>query len=388
MTTAAPRRLDYLDQFRGYTVAGMIVVNFVGDYAVAHPLLKHHSTYCSYADTIMPQFFLAVGFALRFTVLRRIVTDGWRTAHLRIVRRVLALLLIAALVHQFDEVRLPNGVKAQWSDLRELGVWYWLQESCSRSCFQTLTHIAVTTLWVLPVITLRWPARLVWMSGSAVLSVVLSHDFYLHFALTRPVIDGGPLGFLTWTIPVLVGSLACDVLTKQPLERALANLAGWAVVLMWVGYGLSCLTWGTPAVEQAIQLVPAPFVPPAVPKNPHATYAERNALRPTVETVMLWTMSQRTGSVSYLAFGAGFALAVLVLCVLIFGETRQLGLFRTLGVNALAAYIVHGLAIDAVKKLVPRDAPAWAVVVACAGVIGVTWVVCRYLEKRGWLLRV
>ena len=34
-----------------------------------------------------------------------------------------------------------------------------------------------------------------WMVSSAALFVFLSNDFYLHFALTRPVIDGGPLGF-------------------------------------------------------------------------------------------------------------------------------------------------------------------------------------------------
>ncbi len=41
----------------------MFVVNFVGGFASTHWLLKHHNTFSSYADTIMPQFFFAVGAA-------------------------------------------------------------------------------------------------------------------------------------------------------------------------------------------------------------------------------------------------------------------------------------------------------------------------------------
>ncbi|MBY0374472.1 MAG: hypothetical protein K2Q23_10790, partial [Bryobacteraceae bacterium] len=65
-------RILSMDQFRGYTVAGMFLVNFLGGFAAVHPVLKHHNTYCSYADTIMPQFFFAVGFALRLVLLRNI----------------------------------------------------------------------------------------------------------------------------------------------------------------------------------------------------------------------------------------------------------------------------------------------------------------------------
>jgi len=44
-------RLVSLDQFRGYTVLGMFVVNFLGGFTVTPALLKHHNTYFSYADS-------------------------------------------------------------------------------------------------------------------------------------------------------------------------------------------------------------------------------------------------------------------------------------------------------------------------------------------------
>jgi predicted acyltransferase len=82
MTDMSPKssRIVSLDQFRGYTVVGMLLVNFIGGYQVMPAILKHHNTYCSYADTIMPQFFFAVGFAYRLTFLRRLETAGTWTA--------------------------------------------------------------------------------------------------------------------------------------------------------------------------------------------------------------------------------------------------------------------------------------------------------------------
>jgi predicted acyltransferase len=69
-------RLASLDQFRRYTVAAMLMVNFLGGYKVVPAILKHHNTYCSYADQVMPQFFFAVGFAYRLTFLKRATTLG------------------------------------------------------------------------------------------------------------------------------------------------------------------------------------------------------------------------------------------------------------------------------------------------------------------------
>jgi uncharacterized membrane protein YeiB len=52
--TAEQGRIVSLDQFRGYTLLGMFFVNFCGRFEVIPAVFKHHNTYCSYADTIMP----------------------------------------------------------------------------------------------------------------------------------------------------------------------------------------------------------------------------------------------------------------------------------------------------------------------------------------------
>ncbi len=84
-------RIVSLDQFRGYTVLGMMLVNYFGGYAVCPQILKHTHDYCSYADTIMPHFLFAVGFAMRLTFGRRMQTMGSSAAYLRMITRLLGL---------------------------------------------------------------------------------------------------------------------------------------------------------------------------------------------------------------------------------------------------------------------------------------------------------
>lgn len=354
----ATRRVASLDQFRGYTVAGMLLVNFVGSFDCVLPVLDHHNTYCSYADTIMPQFLFAVGYALRLTTKKRLARQGPRAAYGHVISRCLGLLLIGFVVYGLD------GDWESWSELRARGVGGVLAESFQRNWFQTLVHIALTSLWVLPVIAAGPGLRLAWLVGSAVLHVWLSHAFFYEWAWKRPVIDGGQIGFLTWTVPALVGSFAYDFMASRGPRRALGPLVATAAVLMALGYGLSCLggvagTDGRPAIGWAAP----PFVPPTIEVN-------------------LWTMSQRAGSLSYLTFAAGFSAAVFALFVLLsdLGPIR-LGVFRTFSRNALAAYVLHELVFLAVKPLAPRDAPAWYVTCAFLAAFGITYLIIRHLEK-------
>ncbi len=357
-------RIVSLDQFRGYTVAGMLLVNFLGGYAVAHHLLKHHNTYCSYADTIMPQFFFAVGFAFRLTILKRLRRDGKLSAYTKAIRRNLGLILIGFVVYHLD------GEAKTWEELVALGPLGFFQQAFQRRLFQTLVHIALASLWVLPVISSAPWVRVAWMVASASLHVWLSQMFYFEVAWNRPVIDGGPLGFLSWSIPILVGSLAYDLLAAKGPRGALGGLIAGAALLLAIGYGLSCL--GGAVGSDGLPLrawAAAPFSAPTIDVN-------------------LWTMSQRTGSVSYLTFAAGFSLAIYAVFVVLsdLGPLR-VGLFRTFGSNALAAYVLHELVFGAFKPYVPKDAPLWYVSLGFLLAFGLTYLFVRHLEKEKIFLR-
>ncbi len=356
---ATPRRIGSLDQFRGYTVAGMLLVNFVGGYHVVPAIFKHHNTYCSYADTIMPQFFFAVGFAYRLTFLRRLRTAGFSAAAAAVIKRNLGLILIGFVLYHLD------GRVAKWAELEHLGVTGFFAQAFRRDIFQTLVHIAITSVWILPVIAAGTATRVVFMVASAAFHLWLSHLFYFDWAWKTPVIDGGQLGFLTWSIPTLVGSLAYDAVALDGRAEGpdvIRRLMIWSVVLMALGYGVSCLGGS---------LAPPPFEPPA------ASHA-----------VDLWTMSQRTGSVSYLVFSAGFSLAVYGLFVLLCDRWgHQSAVFRIFGQNALAAYIIHGMVMGAIKPYVPNDAPAWYVAAGFSVYFAICTAINAYLEKHKLFLK-
>jgi predicted acyltransferase len=366
-------RLASLDQYRGYTVAGMFVVNFLGSFAITPPLLKHHNTYCSYADTIMPQFLFAVGFAFRLTFVRHAQAQGLAAAYRRVARRLGGLIALGLVIYTL------GAIERVWSYLTEGDFLSMLAELFKRHWFQTLLHIAVTSLWILPVIRAGAAVRIVYMIVSAAAHVALSSWFNFAWLNSPPHgIDGGPLGFLTWTIPVLVGTLACDVVMRAAPACRPGPMLAWAIILMTLGYGLSCGTrlYDVPGQEQSLlpsPLAEPPFVPPPGPAERQWNY---------------WMMSQRSGSVSYLTFAAGFSLAVFVLFYVACDRLGwRVGLFRTLGTNALAAYILGGAAEVAIKPFIARDAPWWEVAAGFAVFFGGTWLAIRLLEKKGLMLR-
>ena len=212
---------------------------------------------------------------------------------------------------------------------------------------------------------------------------VSAGGYYAWNMAAPPGIDGGPLGFLTWTIPTVAGTLAHDWVARDPACRTggARTMLAWGVGLMVVGYGLSCLNRVTPPNElpdpPAVTdyLAHPPFVPPA---DKTQAEAERN----------YWTMSQRAGSVPYLLFATGFGLAVLAAFrVACDGWGLRSGYLGLLGRNALAGYLVHDLVADAVKPFAPRDAPAWYVWAAFAVYLGATTLLLRYLDRNRLYLR-
>jgi predicted acyltransferase len=406
MANAKPDRITSLDQFRGYTVVGMLLVNYFGGFAVCPQVLKHTHDYCSYADTIMPQFLFAVGFALRLTFGRRMQTQGSAAAYGRMIRRLLGLVLVAIVVYHVG----PRA--ANWEKFTSGGVWETLYralyEPMKRGWFQTLMHIAVTSLWILPVVHCRASTRIWWMIGSAILHVVLSYWFNFVWVNTDPNgIDGGPLGFLTWAVPAIVGTLACDVFvqprTSMKLTQTLTGVFAASLLLMLVGYGISCGTrmYDVPAenVEslKKVKLARDPVVPrwqriqskegpigdwlaePPFVKPPTSEYRKWN----------YWMMSQRGGTLSYLVFSAGFSLFVFLLFYVVCDLAGlQLPFFRTFGTNALIAYILHSMVSGAIQPFVPKDSPAWYAYSALALFFFINWLFIRQLEKQNIYFRV
>jgi hypothetical protein len=331
----------------------MFLVNFVGGRDAVPDGLKHHHTYLSYADTIMPQFLLAVGFGMRLSFLRRRERDGAAAAYRHVAVRCLGLILLGVVVYHL------TGGYQKWADLTAQSLGEFLLKTIKRQPFEALVHIGVTALWVLPVVAAPGWVRVLYAAGSAGLHAWLSLAGYYEWNMANPVgIDGGPLGFLTWTVPLVAGTLAHDWVTDgRPLLKLLATGA----VLMALGYWLSL-------------------------RNPHATPPFVRPGEPFEQDY--WVMSQRAGSVSYLTFAAGFGMAVYaVFLVLCDRWGLRWGYLDLLGRHALAGYVIHDLVGGAVKPFVPKGSPAWWVLAAFLIYLGVITLFLRYLDRNRLYLK-
>ena len=142
----ASGRITSMDQFRGYTVAGMFVVNFLGGLAAIHPVMKHNNTYFSYADSIMPSFLFACGFSYRLTTLRRLPKMGAGRTYRRTFVRSLGLVLVSLMLSGF------GGKFSSWQAINPEGVREFLARLIKADLWEVLAIIGVSQILIMPVI--------------------------------------------------------------------------------------------------------------------------------------------------------------------------------------------------------------------------------------------
>jgi hypothetical protein len=178
-----------------------------------------------------------------------------------------------------------------------------------------------------------------------------------------------------------------------------------ACFLMLLGYIFSCGTRfydiiSTESKTEAVtKLAKDPVLPDATRRNnkmqdesPNAWLAEPPFVKPPDSTKRQWNywmMSQRAGTLSYLTFAAGFSLAVFVLFYIVCDiGGAELPIFKTFGVNALAAYVLHDLTSNAVQPFFPKDSPAWYAFTGLFLFCFITWLFLLSLQRQKIFLRV
>ncbi len=409
---ATSERLVSLDQFRGYTVAGMIVVNFVGGLAAIHPVLKHHDIYYSYADSIMPSFLFVCGFAYRLTMLRRISRVGAGPAYRHVIVRSLGLVMVSLVMYGF------NKEFKTWDKLRAFGAWEFCATLLKSDLWETLAIIGASQVLALPFIALRARWRVLATSGLMVGHLLLSGWFNWNFVHGRPNLldaywgaagktawDGGFFGVMMWSALLLFGSLAFDLMKATRAWVAATSLIALGLTLGASGYALSCLSTlydpdpaaaaAADAAAKDLKADPAPLSPVWPPLERLKTKPWRHWLAepplvppPKTRAENYWMMNKRIVSIPFVLFAAGVAYVLNGLFVLAcdVGPLR-IGLFRTFGRNALAAYFLHHFVEEAMLSVVPGDSPlAWCLL-GIGVYFAVTYIMLRSLEKQGVFLR-
>jgi predicted acyltransferase len=246
-------RITSMDQFRGLTILLMFAVHYAGSFSWGinlAPVFRHNNYYLSVGDLAFPWFHFAAGFALRLTLLRRLANHGTRAAYGRVVRRCVLLILLA------DGLPLLGGLHlSQWGPEQRSDSLALLAAYLKSDFWTILAIIGVTSLWVLPVIGRSAQARVAFLLGGLALHALATQAFYQDFMNGRPnpvdaVLgttgvrgrEGGPLCFLLWAVPQIVGSLVYDLVAGERPRRSCRVLLRWGLALVGIGYGFSCLS--------------------------------------------------------------------------------------------------------------------------------------------------
>lgn len=110
-----PERLLSLDAFRGFTIAGMILVNNPGSWSHIYPPLHHAEWHgWTFTDLIFPFFLFIVGVAIPFSLTKRLERgDPKQALFLRILRRAVLLFALGLFLHgfpkyDFSTIRIPG----------------------------------------------------------------------------------------------------------------------------------------------------------------------------------------------------------------------------------------------------------------------------------------
>jgi predicted acyltransferase len=208
-----PRILS-LDQFRGFAIFGMILVNYLGRFEVIHETFKHPRFGMTFANAIAPFFLFAVGMGFRISLMKKIQQIGPKKSYLMAVKRYLILIPIGIVLYG------PDPVCDMWDALVDIGF---------------------AGLLTLPFIL---TSRRVRISMAFVFLII----YQLIFAFTgygewtmQHSIDGGPLGPISWASILFFGTVLMDDLLNTSSSTFMKRSLMLGSVLSLLGLGMSYL---------------------------------------------------------------------------------------------------------------------------------------------------
>ena len=207
-------RIASLDQFRGFAIFGMILVNYLGYFTSVSETMKHPNYGMTFANAIAPFFLFAVGMGFRISLANRIAKSGMYKSYLLAAKRYSILILIVIVIYGPDP---------------KLGMW------------DALVDIGFAGLITLPfILSGRWIRISMALVYLILYQCLFAFTGYGEWTMNHSI-DGGPLGVLSWSSILIFGSVFMDDLLTLKRKIFIWQSLISAVILMSFGFGLSLI---------------------------------------------------------------------------------------------------------------------------------------------------
>jgi predicted acyltransferase len=210
----ARTRIVSLDQFRGFAIFGMILVNYLGFFEKIPETMKHPHYGMTFANTIAPFFLIAVGMGFRMSIKNRIIKYGRKNSYLTALKRYLILIIIGIVLYG------PDPVCSMWDALVDIGF---------------------AGLLTLPfILSKKWIRIVLAFLYLVIYQCLFAFTGYGEWTM-RYSIDGGPIGILSWASILFFGTVLMDNLEELPRSEFIKHSLTGGFLLMILGYILSLL---------------------------------------------------------------------------------------------------------------------------------------------------
>jgi len=221
------KRVNFIDDYRGFAIISMIIVNYLAFYPSTPTWLKHAKGIgYTFADLVAPLFLFALGIMYRTSFIRRIKKMGLKSSYLSMSRRYLIIMFIGFL----GSAIAKTSISYDWGILQAIGL---------------------AGILALPFLLLQWKLRL--------LSIAILAIFYQFIILTNfsdlivNAKHGGPLASISWALLILAATVAGDLFHGKIKITALKILTFYCASFALISY-LLILIFDLPTMKANVNV--------------------------------------------------------------------------------------------------------------------------------------
>ena len=341
---AQSKRILSMDQFRGFAILGMLMVDYFDLYnekmidpkawtgiwspvALVWEQIHHVSGYgFHFADLVAPIFMFVVGMGMRLSMLRRIEKVGLKEARRGLLKRYGILILIGFTIYTgYLWDALLNIALAGF-----LVLWVVERKPWQRLAFGCV----LVSLYQFFFVTTSYGdlvMRTIHYGRNGVAMPFIWKFIPIGTTLVDCPINGGPIGHWSWALILIAGTIAYDILHSRDAVKISLFFLGWGVAFLVIGW-----------LFQSI--------------GHWQNHPDMSGFPTQDRWLKVWAISKSWTTISYAFWSAGWCFLVLLLFYYlcdIWG--MKIPTLSVVGMNPLVVYVIQWCICESAHRFIHND---------------------------------